>query len=152
VNSSRVLDFADSQRSFVSFLFGAMLTDLETRINCMSPLGKSRAATTLPGLNWIVTILVLVLVLVLVLAARFCRNFHRPPRVPDHTIDRKSGHCRSVDKHPFYTLLNYTSVEIWLTRQACASLDLDYVIALYCQLLAWMVRAKPTLPCVKHYA
>jgi hypothetical protein len=30
--------------------------------------------------------------------------------------------------------------------------DLDYVIALDCQLLAWMMRAKPALPSVEHYA
>jgi hypothetical protein len=54
MKSILVRDFADSQRSFVSVLFGARLTDFVTRINCMSPLGKSRAATTLPGLNWIV--------------------------------------------------------------------------------------------------
>jgi hypothetical protein len=111
MKSNRVRDFADSQRNFLSVLSGAMLTDFVTRINCISPEAKSRAATTLPGLNWIVT--VLVLVLVLVLAAMFYRNFHRPPRVPDHTIDRRFGHCHNADKHSFYTLLNYTSVEIW---------------------------------------
>jgi hypothetical protein len=37
MKSILVRDFADSQRSFVSFLFGAMLTDFVTRINCMSP-------------------------------------------------------------------------------------------------------------------
>jgi hypothetical protein len=56
MNSSLVRDFALNQRSFVSVLLGARLTDFDTRINCMSPLGKSRAATTLPGLNLILVI------------------------------------------------------------------------------------------------
>jgi hypothetical protein len=53
MKSILVRDFADSHLSFVSVLLGARLTDLDTRINCMSPDGKSRAATTLPGWNWI---------------------------------------------------------------------------------------------------
>jgi hypothetical protein len=39
MKSILVRDFADSQRSFVSALLGARLTDFDTRINCMSPLG-----------------------------------------------------------------------------------------------------------------
>jgi hypothetical protein len=103
MKSILVRDFALNQRSFVSFLFGAMLTDFVTRINCISPEAKSRAATTLPGLNWIVTVLALVLALALALAlaATSCRNFRTLLRALSHTTDRKSGHYHNADNYPF---------------------------------------------------